>query len=192
MSAIRIFILSALRERGPQHGHALRQLAQEEHVELWTDISVGGLYGALKRMETAGLVEIVRTEQEGNYPPRQVYAITEAGAAALEQDRAAAAVDRRLAPDPFDLVFTRCGPLPEQQWQQELSARLAGFREDLAAFDAHLEKVRRYLWLTELLSMEHQRMHLEAEIAWHEKVLGQLPEIVADQEVRQEHQGRKP
>lgn len=28
------------------HGHQLRLLAEEEHIDLWTDITVGGLYGA--------------------------------------------------------------------------------------------------------------------------------------------------
>jgi hypothetical protein len=40
VSSIRIFLLAALEERGPMHGHQLRLLAEEEHVALWTDIAV--------------------------------------------------------------------------------------------------------------------------------------------------------
>jgi len=82
VSSIRIFILGALRERGPMHGHQLRLLFEEERLDLWTDITVGGLYGAIKRLAAEGLIEPVRTEQVGAYPERRVWQITDAGARA--------------------------------------------------------------------------------------------------------------
>ena len=39
------------------HGHQLRLLAEEEHVALWTDITVGSLYGAIKRLAAEELIE---------------------------------------------------------------------------------------------------------------------------------------
>jgi hypothetical protein len=41
------------------HGHQLRLLAEEEHVALWTDITVGSLYGAIKRLAAEELNEEV-------------------------------------------------------------------------------------------------------------------------------------
>ena len=87
MSSIRLYILDALAEEGAMHGHQLRLLAEKEHVDEWTDISVGALYGALKRMHAEGLIDEVRTEREGAYPERQVCAITEAGRVALGELR---------------------------------------------------------------------------------------------------------
>ena len=83
VSSIRIFLLAALEERGPMHGHQLRLLAEEEHVALWTDITVGSLYGAIKRLAAEELIEEVRVERSGAYPQRQVWAITDAGREAL-------------------------------------------------------------------------------------------------------------
>ena len=83
MSSIRLYILGALADEGDMHGHQLRQLAEKEHVDEWTDISVGALYGALKRMHAEGLIDEVRTEREGAYPERQVWTITESGQIAL-------------------------------------------------------------------------------------------------------------
>ncbi len=50
MSSIRIFILGALADRGPMHGHQLVLLANKEHISEWADITVGSLYGAIKRL----------------------------------------------------------------------------------------------------------------------------------------------
>ena len=84
MSSIRVFLLGALAERGPMHGHQLRLLAEKEHVHMWTDFHVGGIYGALKRLLAEDLVEPVRTEREGARPERQIVRITEAGRRALD------------------------------------------------------------------------------------------------------------
>ena len=65
------------------HGHKIRAAAQLDRVELWADIKPGSLYGALRRMADEGVVEVVRTEQEGNLPARTVYGITDKGRAEL-------------------------------------------------------------------------------------------------------------
>ena len=83
VSSIRLFILGALADEGEMHGHQLRQLAEKEHVDMWTDISVGALYGAFKRLAAEELIEEVRTEREGDYPERQVWRITDAGRESL-------------------------------------------------------------------------------------------------------------
>ena len=70
VSSIRIFILGSLEQRGPMHGHQLRLLAEQEHVAMWTDITVGGLYGALKRLATENLIAQVRVEQPFRQPIR--------------------------------------------------------------------------------------------------------------------------
>ncbi|RYG45356.1 PadR family transcriptional regulator, partial [bacterium] len=77
MSSIRLFILSSFADFGPMHGHRLRLEAERKHVDLWTDISVGAVYGAMNRLAVEGLLRESGREQEGNRPPRQLYEITE-------------------------------------------------------------------------------------------------------------------
>src|SRR5262245_61880972 len=107
MSSIRLYILGALADEGEMHGHQLRQLAEKEHVHLWTDISVGALYGALKRLAAEGLIDEARTEREGAYPERQVWRITDAGRLSLALLRDAALREVVVRPDPFDLAMSR-------------------------------------------------------------------------------------
>jgi DNA-binding PadR family transcriptional regulator len=83
MSSIRLFILSSFAAFGPMHGHRLRLEAERNHVHLWTDISVGAVYGAMKRLASEGLLRESGRERDGNRPTRQLYEITEEGRLAL-------------------------------------------------------------------------------------------------------------
>ena len=68
MSSVRLYILGALAEEGPMHGHQLRLLAEQERVHYWTDISVGSLYGVIKRLSTEGLITELRLERSATIP----------------------------------------------------------------------------------------------------------------------------
>src|SRR3954471_17939403 len=107
MSSIRLFILSSFAELGPMHGHRLRLVAEQNHVHLWTDITVGAVYGAMKRLAAEGLLREAGQEREGNRPTRQLYEITEEGLAALASLRRAGLSDVWFKYDPFDLALTR-------------------------------------------------------------------------------------
>ena len=119
MSSIRLFILDICARNGEMHGHKVRLQAEQEHVHLWTDISVGSLYQTIKRLVSEGLLAEVRTEKEGNLPERQVYCITEEGRRNLKELQKDGLRRIWMKPDPFDLALTRLD-------QDELAAWLAG------------------------------------------------------------------
>jgi len=56
MSAIRLFILSSLAKFGPSRGHHLRLETERTRVHMWTDMSGGAVYGAMKRLALEGLL----------------------------------------------------------------------------------------------------------------------------------------
>src|SRR5215470_11902183 len=92
----RLLILGLLAE-GPMHGHQIRRAAEVSQIERWENVKVGALYGMLKRLAGEGLIEPVRSEQEGSFPVRTVYAITEEGRIelAMQRERALTAPDLR-------------------------------------------------------------------------------------------------
>lgn len=181
MSSIRLFILGSLEQHGPMHGHQLRLLAEEEHVDAWTDISVGSLYGAIKRLAAEGLIEEIRTEREGAYPPRQIWGITHEGRVAAGVIRMATLREIVFKPDPFDLALTRLDPDHLDDMPAMLNARLAAYRARLADHESHLIAISRYLTKAELLAFEHRSTRLRAEIDWHERLLVELPAIIAEE-----------
>lgn len=184
MSSIRLFVLDALARRGDMHGHQLRLLAEEEHVHLWTDISVGALYGALKRLAAEGLLTEVRTEREGSYPERQVYGVTAAGRTALAALQAATLAQVVLKPDPVDLALSRPDPDRLDDLADALAARLATLHDLLAESRARTARARPHLSVGETHALLHREHRIRAEIGWHEQLLADVPEIVADEHAR--------
>lgn len=186
MSSIRLFILDALELVGPMHGHQLRLLAEKEHVQEWTDISVGALYGAIKRLAAEDLITEVRQEREGSYPERVVYAITDAGRLSLAIMRDDMLREIVIKPDPFDLAMSRLDPTRLDELDGQLSARLTRLRSQLDQTISHTASISHHLTLGESVVMQHKVERLRAEITWHEHLYSQLPAIVADEKARKE------
>ncbi|GLZ15207.1 hypothetical protein Acsp04_54420 [Actinomadura sp. NBRC 104425] len=191
MSSIRVFILGALSERGPMHGHQLRRLAEEEHLHLWTDITIGGLYGAIKRLAAEGLIAEERTERVGSYPHRKVWRITEAGARALSSLRLSGLREIVVKPDPFDLVLTRLDPDRLDDLPPAIEARIKALEAMLAEYEAHAGAVARYLTKAESLAMRHRIVRLQAEIAWHRELASGLPELIREERTRRNTHARR-
>ena len=191
MSSIRLYILGALVNEGEIHGHQLRQLADKEYATHWTDISVGALYGALKRLAHEGLIEEARTEREGGYPERQIWRITAAGRVALAQLREEGLGEIVFRPDPFDLAMSRLDRDRLDAFPAVLELRLQRLRAMLADERVKIEQIAQNLSVTEQFVVRHRDARLEAEIAWHESLLERLPEILADEKRRQKNRRRK-
>lgn len=170
------------------HGHALRLLAEEKHVESWADVSVGAIYGAIKRMAADELIEATRTEREGNYPERQVFAITDVGRKALGVIRREALESIVLRPDPVDLALARLGVDDLEHLREVIEHRAAEFRARIEAAELKQRCIAQYLTLTEKHVIRHDVFRMQAELAWHEELLGALPEILNDEKSRKRPQ----
>ena len=191
MSSIRLYVLASLAERGPMHGHALRLLAEEEHIDEWTDFTVGAVYGVLKRLSADGLIESVRTERAGSYPERHVYAITAAGEVALAALRQQGLDHIDVRPDGFDLALSRLDPERLDELEPALRRRIAELERRQAEAREHLGHIEQYLWVSERWALTHASAKLEAEVAWHHRLLAALPEIIADERARVLAKGQK-
>jgi DNA-binding PadR family transcriptional regulator len=173
-------VLTLLQRHGPMHGHRMRLTAQQDRLDLWSDVRPGALYGVLKRLAAEGLIAATACEREGSYPERTVYEITADGRTALTvlQDLTLRRVV--LPTDPFDLALS-AGDLAEPE---QLRTALADRRDTLLAQRTSLlhqaEFADPYLSVAERKVLEHLRARLDAEIGWHEDVLADLPTIIAD------------
>lgn len=186
MSSIRFYLLDALAGEGEMHGHQLRQLAEKEHVDEWTDITVGGLYGTLKRLAAEGLIEVARTEREGSYPERQVFRITDQGRIALAKLREQGIREIVLRADPVDLAISRADLERAEHLPALLGARLSELQAMLEQSTAHTALIAQYLSPLEQYVMEHKTARLRSEVAWHEGLLERLPELIRHEKSRKD------
>jgi DNA-binding PadR family transcriptional regulator len=182
----RLFILGALSKHGPMYGHQLRRDARIDRTETWSEVQPGSLYGALHRLAAEGLIEPLRTEQEGRLPARTVYGVTAEGRRELRALRAEALQEIRLHPDPVDLALAMSSDVSEDT--------LRGYVEDrvraLSARASQLDHQRDRTWpgqtVADDLVIEHARMRVQVELDWHQLVLDRLGKLTADsgQQVR--------
>lgn len=184
MSSIRLFLLDAFERHGEMHGHQLRLLAEEEHVHNWTDITVGAIYGAIKRLAADDLLRVVRTEREGNFPERHVYAITDAGRTVVAVLRRETLLDVTMKPDPFDLALARLDPEHLDDLARTLEARRQTLETMLSEGLESKDRALPYLTLAETHALGHRIHRLRSEIAWLDTVTADLPAIVADEASR--------
>src|SRR5271166_566696 len=181
MSSIRLFILSSFAEHGPMHGHLLRLEAERRQVHLWTDISVGAVYGAIKRLAAEGLLRELGREQEGNRPARQLYEITDEGRRALAALRRVGLSEVWFKFDPFDLALTRADPELLASLVSILAERLGKVRAMLAETKRVNERARDHVGLAKQWALRHSEYRLEAEAAYLADLIKAAPDIVADE-----------
>jgi DNA-binding PadR family transcriptional regulator len=181
MNPTRLFVLGALARRGPMYGHQIRRDARVDRAELWSEVKPGSLYAALHRLQDEGLIEPVRTEQQGNLPARTVYAITPEGRRELRALRGEALRELALRPDPVDLALAVSADLDEDTLRGYFTSR----REALASRAAFFAHERERAWpdqtVADDLIIEHAITRIEAELRWHDLVLDRIGKLIADQ-----------
>ena len=181
MNPTRLFVLGALARHGPMYGHQIRRDARIDRTELWSEVKPGSLYAALHRMQAEGLIEPVRTEQQGNLPARTVYAITGEGRE-LRALRAEALREIAVRPDPVDLALAVCADLDEDTLRGFFASR----RDALASRAAFFAREREQAWPDQTpaddLIMDHVIARIETEVRWHDAVLDRIGKLAAGSE----------
>lgn len=163
------------------HGHRLRLEAERKHVHLWTDISVGAVYAAMKRLASEGLLRESGREREGNRPTRQLYEITEEGQRTLTALRHAELREVWFKYDPFDLALTQMDTESQDILPAILTERLDKMRALLAESKRINEGAREYVGVAKQWALRHTEYRLEAEITYLTDLLHAANDIVADE-----------
>jgi DNA-binding PadR family transcriptional regulator len=177
MNPTRLFVLGALARHGAMYGHQIRRDARMDRAELWSDVRPGSLYGALHRLAAEGLIEAVRTEQSGNLPARTVYAITAEGHRELRALRAEALQGTGLRPDPVDLALVMSDELDAGVLRGYIEDRIRALTAQAAQFAHHGERTWPDQTVADDLVLEHARLRIEAELAWHRTVLSRAGQL---------------
>lgn len=172
-------MLAALARHGPMYGHQIRRDARIDRTELWSEVKPGSLYLALHKLEAEGLIEPVRTEQQGKLPARTVFAITAEGRRELRALRAEALRDVVLRPDPVDLALAVSADLDEDSLRGFIASR----REALSSRMTSLVREREQKWPDQTpaddLIMDHLIARIETEVRWHDTVLDRIGKLAS-------------
>lgn len=161
--------LLALLSSGPRHGYDIKR-AHDDWFAGLRPLAYGQVYSTLSRLQRDGLVEVAHTET-GEGPERVVYQVTSLGRA-------------RLA-DWLSEPVTPAGGHSEEMIRKTLSAyRLGAEPHRLLARqrEVHLRRLRSLepaagtpatsAGTAPALTLEHARLHLDADLRWLEVAAG--------------------
>lgn len=172
---VRLFVLGILNERDA-HGYEIKRLAREADLAQWAEIGYGSIYHALRRLENELLIEEVAVEQEGAYPQRTVYRITEAGRRKFRELLKETCRTVYEPKYPLDLALVFIGQLPPAERVDLLQERL----RQLKATQKDVEKKRALLvhtgpeFASLLAILDHDLTMREAEMRWMRELIPQV------------------
>jgi DNA-binding PadR family transcriptional regulator len=173
----RLFILGALATHGPMYGHQLRRDARIDRTETWSEVQPGSLYSALHRLAAEGLIEALRTEQDGQFPARTVYGITAQGRRALGALCAEAFQEIRLLPDPVDLALAMSGDQTEATLRSHIEDRIRVLTARASQLAHQRDRSWPELTAADNLVIEHALMRVRTELDWHQLVIDRLGKL---------------
>jgi len=107
----RIAILGLLCRHGPQHGYELRKRIVDQHINDISNVQLGSIYAALKKLAGEDLVRQSGHSRSGNRPTRTTFAITTLGKKQLNALIADAFLDPQQPERPVDLAVHFSGLL---------------------------------------------------------------------------------
>ncbi|MEO7588102.1 MAG: PadR family transcriptional regulator [Arachnia sp.] len=177
MRPMRLFLLGALAEGGPQHGYQIRQDALRDRVDMWTSITPGSLYSALHRMVDDGLIAVDRTETPAASPQRTIYRITSSGRDELIAQRDEALARVVVATDPLDLALRFVSDLSVEELTGSIRSRHAELVERLALHEEAYSSSQQHLTGWEPITFRHVLQRLRAEVDWHDQLLAELASV---------------
>ena len=161
-----LLLLGLLRQMD-MHGYRLAEFIERD-LTTCTDLKKSTAYFLLDKMVKQGWITQYQ-EQEGNRPPRRVYAITAAGEVQFQQwlrENLASHVPVKFSGD-IGLSFV--DTLDPHEALVLLQQRRTALAADLAA--ARAAPKHEGAWQ---LLIEHRVVHLEAELHWLDEVLARL------------------
>src|SRR3712207_1893324 len=79
MMIARLVVLGSLDQLGQGSGYDIVQHLHRKMIDRWTDIKPASIYHAIKQLEKEQAIAIVMQTRDGLFPPKTIYALTEAG-----------------------------------------------------------------------------------------------------------------
>ncbi|WP_433352437.1 PadR family transcriptional regulator [Microtetraspora malaysiensis] len=165
-SPLAMALLSLVCEE-PTHAYRMQQMIKERHKDDVVNVAQrNSVYQTIDRLLRAGLIAVRETAREENRPERTVYEPTDAGRETLrEWMRTMLSTPAREFPEfPAALAFLPI--LTPDEAEAALRERVTALEQRLAAADAEMEEIGKFLPRVFLVETEYQRRVLTAELEY--------------------------
>ena len=160
---------------GPLHPYAMQRLIREWGKDQVVNVRQrASLYRTIKRLQQAGLVAVLHTERDENYPERTVYELTDRGRRTVHDWLVAMLSSPRNEFPEFPAALSFVMLLAPDEVLPALERRAAVLREILTAADGALGGDDNMPPRLFLLETEYLRATTAAELAWVDGIVADL------------------
>lgn len=125
-------VLSYLTQR-PMHTYELNRLLKDRDAARTFKLSYGALYGVVRQLAAAGMIQAAGTGQTGNLPKHTVYELTDDGRAEMREWLKELISEPRHEYPAFAAALSLVVVLPPAEVLEMLRTRLRRVRADIAA-----------------------------------------------------------
>ncbi|MDO5292192.1 MAG: PadR family transcriptional regulator [bacterium] len=179
---IRGIILSYLNVK-PTHGYEIQKFLQLQGVEQWAKIQSGSIYYALTKLEKEKNIEVLKEERTGSRV-RKIYQITELGRKTLikEMEAELALPITNVGSMKF-ITAPMLSTLSKEKMEQIIKKHIDGLKEQ-ETYWTNWSKIKTAGSVSNLMKLSFQMSidSIKAQIAWHEELLVNLDQYVAESE----------
>ncbi|QQE79900.1 PadR family transcriptional regulator [Alicyclobacillus sp. SO9] len=163
-----LLLLGMLRTQS-QHGYQINEFI-EQNLSRVIDIKRSTAYSILDRLSAAGYVDVT-VEQEGNRPPRKVYAITPQGEAQFYELLRENLTEAEGLSSPYDIGLMFLDALSQEEALAAVKTRI----EKLQYWTEMYENAPRHGFGVGVdLAVEHRLMLVKAELDWLKSVRNRI------------------
>lgn len=165
-----LLLLGLLRNQ-EMHGYQIAEFL-DGHYGMFFELKKATAYHLLGKMKEKGLVS-AREEQEGNRPPRRVYAITDKGETVFQEILRESLAQFRPAAFPDNVAMLFLGALPSAEANELLEMRQRRITELLEHVQAHM-RAHESEELDPPPLLIHRQKYLATELEWLGEVIDRL------------------
>lgn len=128
----------------PRHGYDLWKELEAADVKDWAPVSKPQIYYSLKKLKSLVLIAEKKKVGKPAGPKKEVFAITQAGRAALRKNLAEPYWAENRDPPPFVTWAALSLPLPEKDKLEQVRRRRAFLQSELAREEETLRTLQQY------------------------------------------------
>ncbi|MDX8365350.1 PadR family transcriptional regulator [Cytobacillus sp. IB215665] len=180
MNKAQFIVLGILEQLGKGSGYDIKHIYDQNKFYQWIDIKIGSIYHAIKQLHKEGFISEVKKLQEGNYPTKTIYTVTNDGKKKFDTLQKESFLG--LFPDfyGFKLALKLNTRRTEEEINEYAQMALQIIDEKLDAMKAHLNSLEpnSHKYTYDSFFILHDQRLYEAEKEWIQEAVNNIDLIM--------------
>ena len=158
----------------PMHPYELQSIIRMTHKDDFLHLNPGSLYNSIKRLLSAGLIEVAETNRSGKRPERTIYRITSQGSTEAIQWLRELLEKPTLDSMWFFAALSFLPALDPRDTQERLQTRVGHLEKEIENYKQVLVTMTSRAGRLNLIELEYAIALRTAELRWVKQIIKEL------------------